>query len=241
MYDERIENLISAALADGELTEKEKQILFKNAEAQGIDLDEFEMVLDAKLVTLKKQEAALSKQQELELAKAKAAAQASPAAPKSDKYGDVRKCPACGAIVPSLKAKCPECGHNFSSIAGNSSIERLMNMLLEVEANDNESAFSKFISTFFNPTSNKVARQKANIISNFPVPNTKEDILEFISQAESKAESTGFRAATTEDLVLNKVWKDKLKQVLIKGRIVLKDDPEAMETIERCCKKFKVK
>ena len=49
MYNEQIENLIQLALADGELTEKEKQILFKKAEAVGIDLDEFEMVLDAKL------------------------------------------------------------------------------------------------------------------------------------------------------------------------------------------------
>ena len=49
MYNEQIENLINLALADGELSEKEKQILFKKAEAAGIDLDEFEMVLDAKL------------------------------------------------------------------------------------------------------------------------------------------------------------------------------------------------
>ena len=45
MYNEQIEALISAALADGVLTEKEKQILFKKAESMGIDLDEFEMVL----------------------------------------------------------------------------------------------------------------------------------------------------------------------------------------------------
>ncbi len=45
MYNEQIESLISAALADGVLTEKEKQILFKRAESMGIDLDEFEMVL----------------------------------------------------------------------------------------------------------------------------------------------------------------------------------------------------
>ena len=49
MYNEQIEKLIEMALMDGELTEKEKQVLFKKAEAMGIDLDEFEMVLDAKL------------------------------------------------------------------------------------------------------------------------------------------------------------------------------------------------
>ena len=56
MYDERIEGLIKAALADGMLTEKEKQVLFKRAQEQGIDLDEFEMVLDARLVELQKEE-----------------------------------------------------------------------------------------------------------------------------------------------------------------------------------------
>ena len=50
MYNERLENLIDAALADGELTEKEKQILFKNAQVLGVDLDEFEMVLDLSLI-----------------------------------------------------------------------------------------------------------------------------------------------------------------------------------------------
>ena len=45
MYDEQLEELIDAALEDGVLTEKEKQVLFKKAQSMGIDLDEFEMVL----------------------------------------------------------------------------------------------------------------------------------------------------------------------------------------------------
>lgn len=58
MYNEQLENLIDAALADGVLTEKEKQILFKKAQAMDIDLDEFEMVLDARLVELKRKKLA---------------------------------------------------------------------------------------------------------------------------------------------------------------------------------------
>ena len=49
IYGDQMENLIEMALIDGELTEKEKQILFKKASSMGIDLDEFEMILDAKL------------------------------------------------------------------------------------------------------------------------------------------------------------------------------------------------
>ena len=49
MYNEQLEQLIDAALIDGELTEKEKQILLKKAQATGVDLDEFEMVLEARI------------------------------------------------------------------------------------------------------------------------------------------------------------------------------------------------
>lgn len=56
MYSNKLEGLIKAALADGELTEKKKQILFKNAQAEGIDLDEFEMVLGARIIEQKQAE-----------------------------------------------------------------------------------------------------------------------------------------------------------------------------------------
>ena len=55
MYNEKLEALITAALADGVLTEKEKNLLFKKAEAMGIDRDEFELVLDGRLAKRKKE------------------------------------------------------------------------------------------------------------------------------------------------------------------------------------------
>ena len=57
MYNEKLEELIDAALADGVLTEKEKQVLFKNAQEMGIDLDESDMVLDSRPVKIKQSEA----------------------------------------------------------------------------------------------------------------------------------------------------------------------------------------
>ena len=44
LYSERIEALIKAALADGKLTDKERQVLMRKAAEEGIDPDEFEMV-----------------------------------------------------------------------------------------------------------------------------------------------------------------------------------------------------
>ena len=111
MYNEQLEELIDAALEDGVLTEKEKQVLFKRAQSMGIDLDEFEMVLDARLVKRNK---------------AEHNAKIESSAPKSDKYGDVKKCPACGAMIEAFTASCPECGHEFANIAANSSIQNYL-------------------------------------------------------------------------------------------------------------------
>lgn len=55
MYNEKLEALIKAALADGVLTDKEKEVLFKKAEAMGIDHDEFELVLEGRLAKRKKE------------------------------------------------------------------------------------------------------------------------------------------------------------------------------------------
>lgn len=55
MYNEKLEALITAALADGVLTDKEKNLLFKKAEAMGVDRDEFDLVLDGRLAKRKKE------------------------------------------------------------------------------------------------------------------------------------------------------------------------------------------
>lgn len=144
MYNERIENLINAALADGELTEKEKQILFKNAQDQGIDLDEFEMVLEARLTELEK----VKKE----------------AAPKSNKYGDVRKCPACGALVPAFKGVCQECGFEFTNVDANLSSKQLADKLLKERLDD----------------------KKIEIIETFPIPTSKADLLEFLTSLKPR-------------------------------------------------------
>ena len=51
-YNEELEQLIEIALTDGVLTEKKKEVIFKKAQALGIDLDELEMDLDARVYRL---------------------------------------------------------------------------------------------------------------------------------------------------------------------------------------------
>ena len=143
LYNPELEQLIDAALADGELTEKEKQILFKKAQSFGVDLDEFEMVLDARLVKVKK------------AAEEKAAS----SAPKSNKLGDVKKCPSCGAMVQSYQGVCPECGYAFEGVDANSAVKELSNLLQK------ESDHKKM----------------EKIIDNYPIPMEKASLLAFVT------------------------------------------------------------
>lgn len=48
-YSDNLEELISMAVADGKITDKEKKALLRRAMDEGIDPDEFEMVLESRL------------------------------------------------------------------------------------------------------------------------------------------------------------------------------------------------
>lgn len=233
MYNEKLEALITAALADGVLTEKEKQILFKKAEAMGIDLDEFEMVLDARLVELKKKEAKANQQYQLEMEKAKSA---QPSAPKSEKYGDVRKCPACCAIVPSMAAKCPECGYEFTNVEANSSTRLLMQKIDEIQAQyaeltanvDNKDEST--IRTRGYQVKRQLNDRTAQLIQNFPIPNTREDLIEFLTLCIGNSKADSIMLDGNDPVT--PAWRKKLQQVIAKVKVALPNDQQAQELIE---------
>jgi len=212
MYNEQIEALISAALADGVLTEKEKQILFKKAQTMGIDLDEFEMVLDARLVELQKAEKE----------------KAEKSAPKSTKYGDVRKCPVCGALVPALSGVCPECGYEFSGIGANSSSKELADKIEKINETFNKQVLSiKDDYNPFDPGQAKRDRWKtetqkyeaiAHAIESFPVPNTKADLFEFITSTQA-----GMLDPYTYKIV-GKAYARKYQESILKARNLFRND-----------------
>ncbi len=221
------------ALADGELTEKEKQVLFKKAEAAGIDLDEFEMVLDARLYERKKASQAVQPTTQ-------------GAAPKSEKYGDVRKCPSCGAIVESFTTRCPDCGLEFRNIGTVNSIQQLMQQLMDFDA---RSGGNEFINLFTGGTMRRY-QKKCQIIANFPFPTAKNDILEFLSMAAPLAKKKGnffsntytsSAASNQEHNALAPAWKAKCEQLVIKARLSMKDDKTTLAEIEHYAQELKIK
>ncbi len=258
MYSETIESLISFALADGVLTEKEKQILFKKAEAEGIDLDEFEMVLNARL---------FEKQKELGTTAQPAAA------PKSDKLGDIKKCPACGSLVGAFKAICSDCGHEFSNIEATNSTQTLYNELIKIEEEERNRPIpeknknkknnsSSFLDSLLDVGGDDdddddysedlralrleavIFKRKAGVVSIFPVPNTKTDIIEFmiLAVAQGGKKIGGiFSSMSAEEKDYIKTWRSKAEQVVAKARFSLKEDKKLLEEINSYAKQLEIK
>ena len=236
MLTPELEQLIQYALEDGVLTDKERSVLMRKAQAAGADLDEFEMILDAKLHEVQKTAAA--------------------AAPKSNsnKHGKVRKCPACGAMVSAFSTRCSECGFEFNNVEANKSANTLFEKLqaLEMEkahelAQHEESKNKQLLALserhnsggtltkiFANNgeaqneerddlirTLEKGARlierkymdAKINMIKVFAVPNTKGDLLELLSMASSSAYDNDGVIGPEEEAWLQKT--DQIYQKLV--------------------------
>ena len=205
MYDEKIEALIKAALADGVLTEKEKQVLFKRAQEAGIDLDEFEMVLDARLVELQKEEKE----------------KAEKSAPKSNKYGDVRKCPTCGSLVPALATSCPDCGYEFAGIESNLSSQKLAAKIEQINQ-EYENKISSIKENISEDNKWSLKKNKINaiaqVVKNFPIPNTKADLFEFITSMQTKMLSEFISKAEGE------AYFTKYNEAIIKSKAMCAND-----------------
>lgn len=109
-----LEELIQLALADGQITDKERNIILKKAAENGIDAAEVEMILDGK-------------QHQLEMSKPK----------QKEKIGNIKVCPACGGTLKPMEVECSSCGHHFTNHEINISLSQLKEKL-SLSKNDNE-------------------------------------------------------------------------------------------------------
>ena len=197
MLSKEFEEIVEAALADGVLTDKERAVLHKRAQAEGVDPDELDIVLDGRLAKMKRSEDWLR-----------------PAPPQNlanQKLGNIVKCPNCGAQVKGGSAVCTECGYAFSNVSANGSAEKLQAKLDEFNRRQEQRADSRGVAsslmhgigTAFGGDI-KTYKAKMDIISTFPVPNTRADLLEFLTMLQARANATGPRngmgSANMEDL-----------------------------------------
>lgn len=178
-----MEALIQATLEDGVLEDNEKAALIKRAQKEGIDLDELDIYINS---LLQKRKRELNKENEAREEKHQQA--------KKEAFGQV--CPNCGKQVPPLTLKC-DCGYEFNKKNVKSSVERLYEALNSIELTEVEKDSAKFKGSdgIIHYDEDKLLYlklvKKKEIISSFPVPNTKEDIVEFLALSAPNAQKKG--------------------------------------------------
>lgn len=241
-----LEKLIDMVIADGQVTEKERAVVIKKAIALDVDPDEAEIYLDGKL-------------HQLNQANKQIVFPAPPLEKKSNKEGDLKKCPACGAPVESFNTNCGDCGHEFRGIETVNSVKDFFKQLNDIENNRSEDEtnplkalggmYSKALSNGGVFGGGKIEQQKKEFIRNYPIPNTKEDILEFLSLGVPRAKKTGglfstFGQKGWENMAHNNmlpIWKTKCEQIIMKARLSMKDDKKTLDEIEYYAKQLNIK
>ncbi len=224
MYTEQLEAIIDAALADGVLTDKEREVLHKRAAQEGIDADELDVVIEGRLAKMKKEEDWLR-----------------PTPPPvqplmSNKMGNVMKCPNCGAAYEPGTVKCPECGHVFQNVDAVSSAKKfsdgIQNIIekwsVKIEQASKEEKYDgagkRLTHKVYDAEKTRNAEIK-NFMRSFPIPKSKDDLLEFISSMAAN------RSGDYEE-----EYRSKLKEAVNKAKVFFPDDPQFSPLIEKYTK-----
>lgn len=154
--------------------------------------------------------------------------------------GKIIKCPNCGENLNSFDTVCPSCGYELRGSNSTGSIKEFEMQIRRIEASRKEqkSGIGKaFVKAFGGNTINNTDQQIANLVSNFPVPNTKEDIFEFMILAASNIDPVAFDTSNngysladrdSKKLVAN-AWISKYNQVYQKAQMMFPNDPKLNE------------
>ncbi len=154
--------------------------------------------------------------------------------------GNLHKCPNCGEMLKSFVSNCPSCGYEFRNTHSSNSIREFIIKLEQIEAKEmpeieeNESVMKQIFGKDLNEKDKEdearedfeeqKAKEKANLIINFSVPNTKEDILEFMILAASNIDTK-----KEIDDIVSEAWISKLEQVYQRAEITMKNNPDFVE------------
>lgn len=118
--------------------------------------------------------------------------------------GEIHKCPRCGEELPSFAATCPLCGYEIRGAQAPNSVREFALLLSQTE---NET-------------------KKVNLIRNFPIPNAKEDILEFMILATTNFSAEDHILGCTIRKDTADAWFAKIEQGYKKAKILFENDSD---------------
>lgn len=149
--------------------------------------------------------------------------------------GNIHKCPNCGEALNSFVTNCPLCGHEIRDSLGVSSVKQLAMKLEQLEAKrPPKKGTNIFAQTFGGRVQlQSIDEQKIDLIRNFAIPNTKEDVLEFIVLAAANIDlkvygldSGRYTMLDPARRELSDAWLAKLEQADQKAEIMFGQSQE---------------
>lgn len=233
MYSQELEDLIEGIIADGQFSDKERSVVRRRAEQNGLDPDEIEIIIEGKIAKLAKVKEDTIPNSIPPIPVNKINNTQSENNLRSLKYGNIRKCPNCGASVSPATVKCSVCQHEFINVETIHSVTKFSEIINDIEHKypRNESEKEGGISSR--------ASAQITAISNFPIPNTREDLLEFIIFSESRF--LNFPNSTESDVAILKSYKSKYIEAVEKAQIFFNNDPQFIPIFLRFDKNKKPK
>ncbi len=135
--------------------------------------------------------------------------------------GKLYKCPNCGEVLNSFELNCPACGCELRGAHVTSAVKVFTLKLEAIEAQREYEKPRGFFSSLESYVS-KTDEQKISLIKSFSIPNTREDLLEFMILATSNI-NTGVYDSTSVvskgETEVNAAWLAKVEQTYEKARI----------------------
>lgn len=156
--------------------------------------------------------------------------------------GKVYKCPSCGEILNSFTMNCPSCGYELRGKKASSAVKEFALKLEAIEAKrEYEKPRGIFAALEAQQRVAKADEQKISLIKSFSVPNTKEDMLEFMILATSSMNMRAYDSSNTNisksEKEINAAWFSKVQQVYEKARRSYSSDntfSEIKELYDKC-------
>lgn len=145
--------------------------------------------------------------------------------------GEVHKCPNCGEVLKSFVANCPTCGYEFRGAKNSSAVKAFAAKLEEIEKSRSTKGSGDTISKFFNTVS-ATDQKKISLIRSFAIPNTKEDLFEFLILASSNIDMQRDMQVSLSQKSVSDAWEAKFEQAYEKAKLSFGNTPEFRE-VER--------